>query len=154
MWSFGRSKQTDSKTTDDSSVIGESAGLFENDETLKSSQDFSATDSVISEEDNSLSKRILFASLFVVVSLYLLGVYWSIEPDLFDVRAEAKSLLKTDSLQNKNEPLKTGFTTLATTEKLISELMDKPGGFLTNDRLPPSLSLDNRPERRPFSWLP
>ncbi|PHS14785.1 MAG: hypothetical protein COA86_15435 [Kangiella sp.] len=145
MWSFGRSKQTDSKTTDDSSVIGESAGLFENDETLKSSQDFSATDSVISEEDNSLSKRILFASLFVVVSLYLLGVYWSIEPDLFDVRAEAKSLLKTDSLQNKNEPLKTGFTTLATTEKLISELMDKPGGFLTNDRLPPSLFLDNIP---------
>ncbi|PCI73210.1 MAG: hypothetical protein COB38_01470 [Gammaproteobacteria bacterium] len=151
MWSFGRSKQTDSKKTDDSSVIGESAGLFESDETLKDTQDFSASDSVISKEDNSLGKRILFASLFVVVSLYLLGVYWSIEPDLFDVRAEAQSLLdtesllKTESLQNKNEPLKIGFTTLATTERLISELMDKPGGFLTNDRLPPSIFLDNIP---------
>ncbi len=151
MWSFGKSKQNESKMTNDFSATEETSGLFESDETVKNTENFSATDSAISREDNSLSKRILFASLFVLVSLYLLGVYWSFEPDLFDVKAESKSLLsiessqKTESSQNKDEPLRIGFTTLATTERLVSELMDKPGGFLSNDRLPPSIFLDNIP---------
>lgn len=145
MWSFGRSKQNDRKTTDDPATSDETAGLFESDESVKNGDNFSATDSATDGEENSLSKRILFASLFVAVSLYLLGVYWSFEPDLFDVKAEAKSLLNTESVISKNEPLKIGYTTIATTERLVSELMDKPGGFLSNDRLPPSLFLDNIP---------
>ncbi|MFT6733654.1 MAG: hypothetical protein ACJAS9_001844 [Polaribacter sp.] len=150
MWSFGKSKQNGSKAAGDSSNNDETAGLFVNDDAIndvenRTSSDFSTSDNGINGEDNSLSKRILFASFFVVVSLYILGVYWSLEPDLFDVKAESQSLLIYESLQNKNEPLKTGFTTLATTERLVSVLMDKPGGFLSNDRLPPSLFLDNIP---------
>ena len=139
MWGFGKSKKNGSNITDESSNTVEASSLFEDDDMVGENKDESLPPNPIAREENSLSKRILFASIFVVVSLYLLGVYWSFEPDLFDVRAESKSLLSND------QELKTGFTTLATTEKLVKVLIDKPGGFLSNDRLPPSLFLDNIP---------
>jgi hypothetical protein len=66
--------------------------------------------------------------------LYLLGVYWSIEPRLFEL---PKNKASTSTI--------TGYTTVATTEKIIDVLLNKSGGFLSNDRLPPSFFLDNIP---------
>ncbi|MGB0496110.1 MAG: DUF2333 family protein [Kangiellaceae bacterium] len=144
MWSLGRSKQKGSKADTDSvnsgsASQGNKSGLFESDTEESDNFNYSNSEAVMDKQENSLSRRVIFAVLFILLSLYLLGVYWSFEPDLFDVKAESNSLL------TSGEQKKTGFTTLATTEKLVSELLDKPGGFLSNDRLPPSLFLDNIP---------
>jgi len=79
-----------------------------------------------------------FVLLFAV--FYLIGVYWSSEPDLFDVRDE-----NAYQVVGQDKQLIVGYTTVLTTEKVAATLMDKAGGFLSNDILPPSVFLDNIP---------
>lgn len=82
--------------------------------------------------------------LFALVLLYLLmafvfGFLWSAEPDRFSVRESLAVLGAQD-----DKPV----TGLATTETLITvgnTLLDKRGGFLSNDVTPPGVWLDNIP---------
>lgn len=67
-----------------------------------------------------------------------LGVYWSIAPDRFDVSEQAR-------LQTGMERPVTGAHSVATLIHLGETLLDKPGGYLSNDLLPPGLWLDNLP---------
>ncbi len=76
---------------------------------------------------------------YVVVSLAL-AVYWSREPDKFDVKAHAESLA-----QAHGGAVVTGYTTTATLIKTAETLLGKPGGYLRNDRLSPAVMLDNIP---------
>ena len=76
--------------------------------------------------------------LFLV--LYLLGVYWGFEPDEFDIHSEV-----TKAATAENVTPVVGYTT-TTALILVSEtLLNKPGGYLANDALPPSVFLDNIP---------
>ena len=70
----------------------------------------------------------------------VLGIWWSNEPELFDVdgRAEARA-------EDMGRRRVTGFTTTATLIEVAGTLLDKPGGYLTNDVTPPSWWLDNMP---------
>jgi len=66
-----------------------------------------------------------------------LGMYWSQTPDAFDVREQAQ-------LQTGGEPV-TGAHTTSTLIHLTETLLEKPGGYLSNDVFPPGLWLDNMP---------
>ncbi len=63
-----------------------------------------------------------------------MGIYFSREPDIFWVTHAAD----TDSAT-------LGFSTTDTLIRVARTLLDKPGGYLTNDKMPPSVFLDNIP---------
>lgn len=80
-----------------------------------------------------------------VIAIYLLvtiglGIFWSDEPDLWDVR----SAVEVD-LASTGKQMVPGFATTSTLIRLSRQLLDKPGGYLTNDITPPGIWLDNVP---------
>lgn len=78
--------------------------------------------------------------VLILLLLLLLGWYWSQEPDSFDVSEIALEM----SPQTESN-ITVGSTATATTIHLMQTLLEKPGGYLSNDVLPPSLWLDNMP---------
>ena len=78
-------------------------------------------------------------SSFVFI-LFVLAQYWSFMPDNFDVQTRS---LEQAKIQN-TAPV-TGFTTTHTLVEVSQTLLDKPGGYLTNDIMPPTVFLDNMP---------
>lgn len=85
----------------------------------------------------------LTAGILIVV-FWLIGVYWSFEPSTFDVRANAKAQLSSTTTSGVPEDVP-GYTVTATLITVAETLMDKPGGYLSNDVTPPSVLLDNMP---------
>src|SRR5690606_992334 len=75
----------------------------------------------------------LLAALFVI--LLILGWYWSREPGL-------EPLVQPLSVET---PQVIGSTTARSVHGLMTTLLDKPGGFLSNDIMPPGVWLDNMP---------
>jgi hypothetical protein len=74
--------------------------------------------------------------LGIVLFLGALGWYWSREPDLFPVQAA--------TAPGQAGPLP-GLTLSDTTVRVASTLLDKSGGYISNDLLPPGLFMDNMP---------
>ena len=77
--------------------------------------------------------------LFVLVNIALM-LYFDREPELFDVNKVAKQ--RADLHGHR---MVTGFTTTLTLWKVADTLLHKPGGYLTNDKMPPSVFMDNIP---------
>jgi hypothetical protein len=87
------------------------------------------------------SPKIIFISFFAFIALlYLLGVFWSFEPDQFDVKERAKN----DALAAQVQPV-VGYTTATALIQVAETMLNKPGGYLANDVMPPSVFLDNIP---------
>ncbi len=80
------------------------------------------------------------ALITLVMVLFIFGLYWSRIPEPFDVRTNTRETLAGMEL----EPV-TGSYTTATLLRTIETLLQKPGGYLSNDVMPPSLFLDNMP---------
>ena len=76
----------------------------------------------------------------VVALMFIIAQYWSIMPDMFDV--EKASIAQASEL---NTAPVTGFTTVNTVIEVSSRLLNKSGGYLSNDITPPSIFLDNIP---------
>ena len=87
--------------------------------------------------ENLRQRGLLWASGLALVTLvaflYIVGIFWSQEPDAFDVRTAALELANGDK-----QRVVPGFTTTATLIKVTDTLLTKPGGYLSNDVLPPS----------------
>ncbi|MGB1272208.1 MAG: DUF2333 family protein, partial [Endozoicomonas sp.] len=83
-----------------------------------------------------------FMVLVAVLALVLLlvGWYWSQEPELFSVQANAEQRAAADGIE-----VVTGYTTTATLYTIADTLLHKSGGFLRNDVTPPGVFLDNMP---------
>ncbi|HYN78413.1 MAG TPA: DUF2333 family protein, partial [Lamprocystis sp. (in: g-proteobacteria)] len=81
----------------------------------------------------------LFLVTYIVV-VVVLGVYWSRSPGTFDVRDESLALVNNDPTK-----LVPGATTAATAIHIAETLLNKPGGYLTNDITLPGILLDNIP---------
>lgn len=79
------------------------------------------------------------ASSFVLL-LLAIAQYWSVMPDTFNV--EQASIAQAE--KNNTTPV-TGYTTTNTLIEVTTHLLDKPGGYLSNDILPPGVVLDNMP---------
>lgn len=83
--------------------------------------------------------------LLAVVLAYLLlaafvGMYWSIAPAPFDVRAKAEVY----TMEGGGKVV-TGSVTTAALMGVMDALLTKPGGYTHNDMFPPSVWLDNMP---------
>lgn len=94
----------------------------------------------VSQKLRGLSRRPVIPLVAAAVVFFGLGSYWSIEPAVFDIREMALR-------QSGNDPktLVPGAVTTATLIEVASTLLDKRGGFLSNDINPISLWLDNIP---------
>ena len=87
----------------------------------------------------------LWRTVAVLLALYLfaallVGWFWSQEPEFFPVQQNARS-----AAEQAQRPLVTGYTTVETLKTVASTLLDKNGGYLSNDIAPPGLWLDNMP---------
>lgn len=70
----------------------------------------------------------------------VLNIWWSGEPPMFDVNQNAIEIAGAD-----NAKVVTGFTTASTLIRVAQTLLDKPGGYLSNDVAPPGKFMDNMP---------
>jgi hypothetical protein len=85
-------------------------------------------------------RTISLSALLLAVILYIVGVYWSFEPDLIDIKAKV-----TQQAQQDNVVPVVGYTTTTALIEVAQTLLNKPGGYLANDAMPPSVFLDNIP---------
>ena len=93
----------------------------------------SSTDEYLGETNKRISKRgryLIFGSLFV---LLFIGIYWSNEPEEFS----------TVNVEGYPGPTKVGVTTSLTIIEIVRVLLEKPGGLISNDIMPPGIWLDN-----------
>jgi hypothetical protein len=77
--------------------------------------------------------------LAAVVNLALMWV-WSRQPPPFDVTAVTTKQLEAGAYKNA-----TGATVVSTLIRLNRGMLEKSGGYISNDKLPPGLLMDNMP---------
>lgn len=85
-------------------------------------------------------RLVLIAAGLLVLLQLILGFYWSREPDMFTVpsRDEAATM-------DPGAGRITGYSTTSTLIQCARTLLNKPGGYLSNDVLPPGSLMDNLP---------
>ncbi len=100
----------------------------------------SRTVQTVSERLRRLLRRLVMPVAVAAVVFFGLAIYWSIRPDIFDVREVALR-------QSGDDPKKLvpGAVTTATLIEVVTTLLGKKGGLLSNDISPVSLWLDNMP---------
>jgi hypothetical protein len=74
----------------------------------------------------------------LLIVMYGFSVYWSQEPELFDIRQNTERQLA-------GSKAVVGTHTTASLISVMENLLEKPGGYLSNDIMPPSVFLDNIP---------
>jgi len=85
-------------------------------------------------------KIMSYAAVGVFLLVYFIGVYWSFMPDNINIQQEV-----TADARAENVTPVVGYTTTTALIKVASAILDKPGGYLSNDALPPGVFLDNMP---------
>ncbi len=94
----------------------------------------------MAQSAESMLRRPLWvrAAAYVVVAILLVwiivAIWWSRSPEIFWVNHTVD-----------NDRVVVGYSTTDTLIRIAETLLDKPGGYLSNDRLPPSVFLDNIP---------
>ena len=81
---------------------------------------------------------LVIATLLVLAGI--LGIYWGREPEPFDVVTAAH-----ERLAARPDRAVTGQVVTATLANVAQVLLDKPGGYLSNDVMPPGVFMDNIP---------
>ncbi len=74
-----------------------------------------------------------------IIVLIILGAWWGSEPETFNVQEEA--IIRLEATHTDSLPI--GFVYTNTLAHMAEVLMDKPGGYISNDVAPPGLFLDN-----------
>ena len=85
-----------------------------------------------------LLRGIAALALVYIVAVLALMWWWDYEPAHFDVRATAQAA-------TRNPPLVTGTLTVSALMTSMQTLLDKRGGYLSNDKFPPGVLMDNVP---------
>jgi len=85
-------------------------------------------------------KTVGFTAAGVFLFFYIVSVYWSLDVEAFDIQQEVTTASTADNVT----PV-VGYTTTTTLIKVASSILDKPGGYISNDALPPGVFLDNMP---------
>ncbi|MEX2476378.1 DUF2333 family protein [Marinobacter sp.] len=96
-------------------------------------QDYSGGGAVV-------GKLILIVLIVCLLVAVVLGMYWSSEPEPYSVREHTRSV----ATAMDREPV-AGFATTVTMIRVAETLLDKPGGYISNDIFPPGLWMDNMP---------
>ena len=80
-------------------------------------------------------RNLALGTIGVILLVWIvLMIYWSRTPDVFWVNQYVED----------NRTV-VGYSTTDTLVRVAETLLDKPGGYLSNDRMPPSVFLDNMP---------
>ena len=74
------------------------------------------------------------AVAILMVIYIILGIYWSRSPEIFWVN---------QNIDDSNVVV--GYATTDTLIQVAETMLEKPGGYLSNDRFPPCVCLDNTP---------
>lgn len=90
------------------------------------------------EDSGPIAKVVIVLLIVYLLIAVVLGVYWSSEPDYFSVHERAAARAEVMKL----EPV-VGFTSTSTLIEITNTLLQKPGGYIHNDKFPPGLWLDN-----------
>ena len=96
--------------------------------------------------DRKRRRRYLFIRIgTVLLAIWLLVVsalwwWWDFEPDSFDVVRAAEQ-----RAAERGQPLVVGSVTTETMIRVVETLLDKRGGYLSNDYAPPGVWMDNVP---------
>jgi hypothetical protein len=85
-------------------------------------------------------KWLMSAAFLIIFLLWILSVFWSFEPNSFE-----PELLAQQQASQKNETVVAGYTITTSLIKVSETLLNKSGGYLSNDVLPPSVMMDNMP---------
>lgn len=93
-----------------------------------------------SGDSGSLGRITLTTLGILAILIVIIGLYWSREPSAFSVNQNLQSRLRLT-----NSEYVVGSTTTATMIRTAETLLEKPGGYLSNDVMPPGLYLDNIP---------
>jgi hypothetical protein len=94
----------------------------------------------LSPSSGGLKRMVLACVAFLMIGIVLLGVYWSGEPEPFSVSDNVSA-----KLAISGNSIVTGTAMTATLIKVSETMLDKRGGYLSNDVMPPGLYLDNIP---------
>ena len=89
---------------------------------------------------NQHKGKIISAILAFLILNYAIAVYWSFEPKHINIKAIA-----TEQAALNDEQLVVGYTTTTALIEVMNTLLEKPGGYLSNDVMPPSVLMDNIP---------
>ncbi|VAW57187.1 FIG014328: hypothetical protein [hydrothermal vent metagenome] len=96
------------------------------------------------EHDGTLRGRLIqiipIVLVIIILTQLILAYLWSIEPERFDINQRSATLAET-----RNETITTGYTTISTLIITAETLLDKPGGYLSNDVMPPTSLADDIP---------
>lgn len=76
----------------------------------------------------------------IIVIFCLLGFWWSFEPNVFNVNEHAK-----EQAQSNQQKVVPGYTTTSALIGVLENMLDKPGGYIYNDMMPPGIVMDNIP---------
>ncbi len=87
-----------------------------------------------------LIRSMVLITLTVLLPFILLGWWWSDEPNPFDVQTVAQQ-----RATSHDEAMVTGYVTTNTLITIANTLLNKSGGYLSNDMIPPSIFMDNMP---------
>ncbi|MFK8018726.1 MAG: DUF2333 family protein [Pseudomonadales bacterium] len=87
-----------------------------------------------SSSEGNRGSALVIVLLAVLLITSLVGWYVSREPDLLWVNWEIDG-----------KPAPAGYATADTAIKIAETLLNKPGGFISNDKMPPFIILDNMP---------
>jgi len=86
------------------------------------------------------TKSITWTLTGIFFLFYGISVYWSSQPAHINIHAEVTQAAKADNVA----PV-VGYTTTTALIKVGETLLNKPGGYLSNDIMPPSIFMDNMP---------
>lgn len=75
-----------------------------------------------------------------LLAMLLMGWFWSQEPAAFNVQEVTQQ-----SAEQQGRSLVSGYTSVETLKHVAGTLLDKRGGYLSNDVAPPGVWLDNMP---------
>lgn len=86
--------------------------------------------------------RRIIAALIVLLVLVIAALmwWWDSEPPSFDPASVTRV-----QMQELKRPVSVGATTTVTLIESVHTLLDKRGGYLSNDKLPPGVLMDNVP---------
>ncbi|MEP7704866.1 DUF2333 family protein [Paraglaciecola sp. 25GB23A] len=81
----------------------------------------------------------LYCAIFFLL-MWIFSIFWSVEPELFEPAELAQQ-----QAQLNNEKVVPGYTMTSTLIVVTESLLNKSGGYLSNDVLPPSVLMDDMP---------
>jgi len=92
-----------------------------------------------SSRNKALSIAGISLSIILLICIVLM-LWWSCEPDQFEPAKNAHNMAT-----SRQHTIVTGYTSTATLITISDTLLNKSGGYLSNDVMPPSIWLDNMP---------